>query len=92
MFRQTIFLEQVAAGTLISDFQKKRKVIDVISGTVVIPDDNPGTFTIILIAAVIILILYFLITVGIENVLDEKFEEKKEADEERKEQEELRDL
>lgn len=63
-----------------------------ISGTVVIPDDNPGTFTIILIAAVIILILYFLITVGIENVLDEKFEEKKETDEERKEQEELRDL
>ena len=85
-------MEQVTAGTLISDFQKKRKVIDVISGTVVIPDDNPGTFTIILIAAVIILILYFLITVGIENVLDEKFEEKKEADEERKEQEELRDL
>lgn len=85
-------MEQVTAGTLISDFQKKRKVIDVISGTVVIPDDNPGTFTIILIAAVIILILYFLITVGIENVLDEKFEEKKETDEERKEQEELRDL
>lgn len=62
------------------------------AGTVVIPDDKPGTFTIILIAAVIILILYFLITAGIENMLDEKFGEKKEADEERKEQEELRDL